>query len=219
MGCNTNQNEVGGKQLLIKVCSEPFEAVDTTSASTSLHVVAHEAQVGDIARFLDIGSSSDVELEQFYFVKSIVDVDNITISATRSGSAISFTSAQAAMVVEIFRNLGGLRSKSMSFSSDGIDITNQDSDEWGKILDGAGIRSFEFSGSGVYTNEDVFQNVRERAMNNELQCIMLIDIKADRIYEGCFKVTSLEISGDYDAESSYSMSGTSSGEVTVVVPA
>lgn len=224
MGCNGTQNEVGGKQLLLKVCSEEFTAVDTSSGDTSLHVVGHGAVVGDIVRFTDVGSSTDVDLtensqDKFYFVKTVEDADNIQISETRAGAAISFNSAESAMALEIFKNVGGLRSKSMSFSSEGIDITNQDSDEWNKILDGAGIRSFEVSGSGVYTNEDVFQDMRARAMLNELVCLMLIDVKADRIYEGCFKITSLELSGDYDSESSYSISATSSGEVQVVVPA
>jgi TP901-1 family phage major tail protein len=218
MGCNTEQNEVGGKQLLLKVCQDA-KTGSVSSGDTTLTITAHGAIVGDIARFLDVGTNGNVNTDDFYFVKTVEDANGIQISATRGGSAINFTAAEAALSVEIFKSLGGLRSKSMSFSSESIDITSQDSDEWNKILDGAGIRSFEFSGGGVYTNEEVFQDMRERAMANELVCLMVIDVKANRIYEGCFKVTSLEISGDYDSESSYSMSATSSGEVTSVVPA
>jgi len=83
-------------------------------------------------------------------------------------------------------------------------------------LDYAGIRSLSVSGSGVYTNETVFQAVRTKAYTNALTCLMFIDTVTDDIVESCFKITSLEVGGDYDAEGTYSISAESSGEVTFI---
>ena len=58
----------------------------------------------------------------------------------------------------LFKSTGGLRSKSMDFSAEGIDITNEESDEWKVMLDKAGMRSMEISGSGVYNNYPVFKH-------------------------------------------------------------
>jgi TP901-1 family phage major tail protein len=126
-----------------------------------------------------------------------------------------FDDTAAALSVDLFKSTGGLRSKSINFSAEGIDITNEESDEWKKMLDKAGIRSMEISGSGVYNNYDVFQSLVTKFLANELTCLMFVEVKTGRIYEGCFKLTSLEISGDYDAESSYSISAASSGAVTI----
>jgi len=222
---HVQQNEVGGKQLLLKVCQE-FTGIDVSSGDTALDIgTNHGVLVGDLACVTDLGDGTgDTGLDtlltgggkKFYFVIDVGTDDSITLSESRStDDAVSIAAASQGLKVDIYRNLGGIRSKSMGFSSEGIDITSQDSDEWNKILDGAGVRSFEVSGSGVYTNEDVFQDLRARAMLNELSNLMLIDVKVDRIYEGLFKISSLELSGDYDSESSYSMSATSSGEVKV----
>lgn len=213
--CNTTQNEVGGKELLLKACEEI--SVAATDLSDSLTAVGHGLKVGDLVKFQSVGALTVVDDATFYIVVEVVDADNFKISATRGGTALTMDADEAALTVDGFKNFGGLRSKTFAFNSEGIDITNADSDEWSNMLDGAGIRSFSVSGSGVYTNEDVFQNVFSRARNNQLTCFMFIDVKADRLYEGCFKITSLEVSGDYNAESNYSISAESSGAVTVAV--
>lgn len=212
--CNTTQNEVGGKELLLKVCKE---ILVTSTVSATLTSVAHGLKVGDIIRPTTIGANTVIDIGGFYFVKTVPSADTFTISETRLGAAIAMDDAETGMAWDAFQNFGGLRSKSFSFNSEGIDITNQDSDEWKNILDGAGVRSFSVSGSGVYTNEDVFQDAQESALNNALICMMFIDVKASRVWVGCMKITSLEISGDYDAESNYSISAESSGAVTVQV--
>jgi len=211
--CNTPQNEVGGKELLLKVCKEI--SVATTSTSNDFASAAHGLIVGDVVKFQSVGANTVINTTSFYFVVAVPSSGVFEISATRGGTAIIADATEAALTTDAFQTLGGLRSKSFGFSSEGIDITNQDSDEWKKMLDGAGIRSFSVSGSGVYTNETVFQTAFSRARDNLLTCLMLIDVKASRIYEGCFKMTSLEISGDFDAESNYSISAESSGQITV----
>ena len=210
--CNTTQNEVGGKELLLKACQTV--EIATTDESTDIDLEAHGLKVGDIVSFNDIGTLTVVALNTFYFVVGVTD-DTFEISATRGGTAIEMDATEAELEVNAFKTLGGLRSKTFAFNSETIEITSLDSDEWKKLLDGAGIRSFSVSGSGVYTNEQVFQYVFSQARANNLTCLMFIDVKASRIFEGCFKITSLEVSGEYNAEASYSISAESSGQINI----
>ncbi len=213
--CNTEQKEMGGKDLLLKACVEKTGA--TANASENLTISAHAAKVGDIVKFKEVGANTVINTTSFYYVKEIVSSTVIKISATRSGAAIAFDAVEASLDLDLFTSTGGLRSKSMSFSAEGIDITNEDSDQWKVMLDKAGIRSMEISGSGVYNNHDVFQSLVTKFLANELTCLMFIEVKTGRIYEGCFKLTSLEVSGDHDAESNYSISAASSGKINTAV--
>lgn len=212
--CNTAQKEMGGKELLLKACVDAVAA--TTSSSTSITTTTdHGLKVGDIVKFAEIGALTSVNLTSFYYVKEIVDNDTFKISSTRSGAAISMDATEASLDILLFKSTGGLRSKSISMSAEGVDITNEESDEWKVMLDKAGMRSFEISGSGVYNNYPVFQTLVDKFLANELTCLMFVEVKTGKLYEGCFKLTSLEVSGDYDAESNYSISASSSGPITI----
>jgi TP901-1 family phage major tail protein len=213
--CNTAQNEMGGKELLLKACVDA--SVASTDTSANFVSVAHGLKVGDIVKFITKGANTTFNLTDFYYVKEIVDVDTFKFSATKSGAAIVADDTEAAMDILLFKSTGGLRSKSLSFSAEGVDITNEESDEWKVMLDKAGMRSLEISGSGVYNNYPVFQTLVDKFLANELTCLMFVEVKTGKLYEGCFKLTSLEISGDYDAESNYSISASSSGTITIAV--
>lgn len=209
--CNTTQKELGGKDLLLRSCID--KTATTANADDEVTVTAHTAVVGDIIKFGAVGANTVINTTNFYFVKEVVDANTIKISSTPSGSAITMDGVATGVQIAIFKLLGGLRSKSLSFSSEAIDITSQESQEWKTMLDGAGIRSVAFSGSGVYTKQEVFGALRTAFLANQLICLMLHDTKNNEMIEGCFKISSLEISGDYDAESQYSISGDSSGPV------
>jgi predicted secreted protein len=212
--CNTAQNEVGGKDLLLKKCKE-FTAISTTNASADIEITGHGAKVGDIVKFTAVGANTIINVDDFFIVHTVVDVDTIRVKATLTGAALIMNATSAVVEALVFRNLGGLRSKEFALSSEAVDITNVSSDEWSSMLDGAGVRSASMSGSGVWTNEPVFQEFFQDFLNNRLTCLALIDAKAGRVYEGCFKITELSVSGDYDAEGQYSVSAESSGPVTV----
>lgn len=213
MGCNTTQNEVGGKDLFIKKC-KAFNAA-STNTSNDLVITAHGAKVGDLVKFTgSVGANTVVTTTPYYFVKTVVDANTIEISATPGGAAIVFDDTEAVMPVDVFRNVGGIRGKSAAFSSEGIDITNQDSDQWQTLLDGAGIRSSEISGDGVFTNEAVAKEIEDDFLANSLTCLAIVEGKSGRVYVGCYKLTSYEIGGAYDGEGTMSLSGSSSGPVT-----
>lgn len=213
--CNTDQKEIGGKDLILKKCKE-FDNVSVSGSSANMTVTAHGAKVGDIVKFLVVGTGVTVVTDDdYYAVVEVVDANTIKIAASPGGSALVFDATAADGDILLFRTLGGLRSKEISFSAESVDVTNVDSDLWRSILDGNGVRSVSISGSGVYTSEEVFVEFRTDFLNNALTCILLLDAKTKEIIEGCFKITELSISGDYDAEGQYSMSADSAGPVEV----
>lgn len=214
MACNTTQNEIGGKELLLKACVL-IENVTTANTSSDITKTAHGLKVGDLVKFLSVGTLTAVTVNTFYFVKEVT-ANTFKISATRAGVAIVMDAVESTLDIDAYKSFGGIRSKSFSFSAEGVDITNQDSDEWSVMLNGAGMRSVSVSGSGVYTNETTFQAVLTKFLANELTCLMLIETKTDRVFEGCFKITSLEVGGDYNAESNFSVSAESSGPINVI---
>lgn len=222
MSCNTTQNERGGKDLLLKVASVDEIDVQTGTGDDpqALLAVAHGLAVGDLVKFgyESIGTNTDVTVGIFYFVVSVPSTGSFKISATPGGTAITFTSALTDIEIEVFKTVGGLRSKGFSFASDAIDASNHGTNQWREVLNGAGVRSVSISGSGVYTNHTEFKRVRNNAFANRLTKLAFIDVILGEIYSGCFKLTSVEGSGDYDGESSYSLSAESSGKVTVSEP-
>jgi len=212
--CNTNQKEIGGKDLILKKCKE-FSNVGITDTDAEITVTGHGAKVGDIVKFQAVGALTVVNTTSYYSIVSVPDANTITIAASPGGTALVMDETIATLEILIFRTLGGLRSKELSFSSEAVDVTNVDSDEWKSMLDNSGVRSVSVSGSGVYTSELVFKEFRTDFLANAMTCIMLLDAKTKEVIEGCFKISELSISGDYDAEGQYSMSAESSGPVTI----
>lgn len=224
--CNTNQNEIGGKELLLKVCKSVKVATTNASDTLTLSALPGETlpkfKVGDVVAFDSVGAITVIDphtqaAPKFYKVVAVPTASTIKISELTNSTPLVMDATEAALDALVFVNFGGLRSKTFSFKTDGIDITNADSDEWKTMLDGAGIRSFDVSGEGVYTNSQSFQDAFKACRENKLICLMFIEVKTQSLFEGCFKITSMELSGAYDGEGTYSMSASSSGALTVVL--
>ena len=212
MNCNTEQKEIGGKQLLLKACEEGVFGFTSTSANITK--IAHGLKVGDVWAPKTVDTLTHIELGKFYYVKQVVDVDTFTISKTPSSAALVANATEADIQGYAFKAVGGLRSKSVDESYEGVDITNEDSDEWKTLLDQAGIRSVAISGDGVYTNSTMFLAVQDNARDNKLQCLIIVDFKTLRLIEGCFKITALGKSGGHDGEATFSITAESSGKPT-----
>lgn len=109
-----------------------------------------------------------------------------------------------------YTTIGGLRTKSLSFNGESIDITNDDSSGWMQILDGQGINSVEVSGSGVFTDEQGFHRIWE-AWENKTLTYCKLTIPSFRTIEAKFKVTSISAAGEYNGEVTYDLTLQSSG--------
>lgn len=212
MGCNGTQKEVGGKDLLVKKC-KLFSAIETTATSANIEITAHGAKVGDVIKFSEVDGNTTINTTAYFAVVEIVDVDTLKVATKPGGTPLVMDDTSAIVVADVYRQLGGLRTKEFSFSSEAVDVTNSDSNEWKSMLDGAGMRSCSFSGGGVYTAETVFREFRQDFLDNKNTCVMLLDAKTKEIIDGCFKISELSISGSYDGEGEYSVSGESSGPI------
>lgn len=114
---------------------------------------------------------------------------------------------------EVFTAVGGIRSKSMTLNAEAIDITSQDSDEWRTLLDGAGVKSVSLSGSGVFVDDTVIDQIRTDMVANTMRNCQLIEDASGAKWQGKFKFTSFERSGEYNGEQQWSISMESSGEI------
>ena len=114
---------------------------------------------------------------------------------------------------ETFATIGGLRSSSITLNDEMVDITNKDSSNAREILAGAGVNSITISGSGVFTDSASEISCRALLGASAFSNFQFV-VPALGTYQGAFMLTSLEYAGEYNGETTYSMTFESSGAVT-----
>ncbi|VAX03647.1 hypothetical protein MNBD_ALPHA03-843 [hydrothermal vent metagenome] len=116
---------------------------------------------------------------------------------------------------EIFTVVGGMRSTSIRINNETVDVTNKTSGGWREILSGAGIRQISISGSGIFTDSASEATLQAKALAGSVDNYEIVFESGDK-FSGAFQVTSLEFSGDYNGERTYSIALESSGMVSFV---
>jgi len=133
--------------------------------------------------------------------------------AAQKGSALLIKVGNAASP-EVFTTVAGLRDTSISLNAETVDITNKDSSRVRTLLANSGIKSFSISGSGVFfdsaSEQTILTNFNAATFSNYQ--IIIPDFNT---FTGSFQITSMEYSGSYNGEVSYSMSFESAGAVTI----
>lgn len=115
-----------------------------------------------------------------------------------------------------YSTCGGLRSSSMTINNTEIDVTNHGSNQYRTLLDGAGIRSMDISGSGIHTGDAATLDlIDDNCMAGTLTNFQIVDNDSGRTYQASFKITSFERAGEYNGAQEYSLSLMSSGSITV----
>tara|TARA_R110002020_G_scaffold93624_3_gene225669 strand:- start:946 stop:1353 length:408 start_codon:yes stop_codon:yes gene_type:complete len=109
--------------------------------------------------------------------------------------------------------VGGLRSTSISLNDEAVDITTKDSAGVRNLLARGGVHSMSMSGSGVFTDATTETTLKD-AMNASAFKNFQILIPDFGTYTGAFMVASLEYSGEYNGEVTYSVTLESSGTIT-----
>ena len=109
--------------------------------------------------------------------------------------------------------IGGLRSSSITLNDEMVDITNKDSSNARILLPNGGIQTVTISGSGVFT-DSAAEVALSTALGGSslLACSFIIPDLGT--YSGNFQITSLEYSGEYNGEASYSVTAESGGAVS-----
>ena len=133
--------------------------------------------------------------------------------AVQKGSALLVKVGNAASP-EVFTTVAGLRDTSISINAETIDVTNKDSSRVRTLLADAGIKSFSISGSGVFTDSASEQLILTNFSATTFLNYQFL-VPDYNTFTGAFQVTSIEYSGSYNGEVTYSMSFESADTVTI----
>ena len=115
-----------------------------------------------------------------------------------------------------FETLAGLRATRLSFNAEMVDVTSLESEGgWRELLGGAGIRSAQIAGSGVFRDADSDGRARQAFFDGEVPRFQVIIPDFGRV-EGPFQITGLDYAGSHDGEATYEMALASAGALSFV---
>jgi len=118
---------------------------------------------------------------------------------------------------DTFTTVAGIRTTGFKMNEETVDITNKDSNGFRELLAGRIVQSMSIAGAGVYKDESTFKKLQEifLAGTHELYQLILPGTAAGAAgtFEGFFRITSLEINGDYNNEVNFTIALESDGEV------
>ena len=116
----------------------------------------------------------------------------------------------------LFETAAGLRATRISFNAESVDITSMESaGGWRELLAGAGVKTANISGSGVFKDAVTDERVRQVFFDGETPDFQVI-IPDFGVVEGPFHISSIDYAGTHDGEATYELSLASAGLLTFV---
>lgn len=113
-----------------------------------------------------------------------------------------------------FETVAGLRTRSLAFNAQAVDVTNSESaGQWRELLAGGGVRMASLAGSGIFKDAASDETVRGLFFNGSLRDWQVIIPDFGSVM-GAFQVTALEFSGAHDGEVTFDMALESAGALT-----
>ncbi len=110
-----------------------------------------------------------------------------------------------------FASIAGLRATRISFNAESVDVTSLESQGgWRELLSGAGVRSANISGSGVFRDAGTDERARQLFFDGITPDFQVV-IPDFGIIEGPFQVTSLDYAGTHNGEATYELALASAG--------
>lgn len=114
----------------------------------------------------------------------------------------------------LFETVAGLRATRVSFNAESVDVTSLESQGgWRELLAGAGVKSANISGSGVFRDEGSDERARQIFFDGETPEFQVV-IPDFGVVEGAFQITSVEYAGSHDGEATYELALASAGVLT-----
>ncbi len=111
----------------------------------------------------------------------------------------------------LFATVAGLRSRSIAFNSETVDITHQESaGQWRELLAGAGVKSARITGAGIFKDSATDAAMREVFFDGAIRAWQVVVPDFGTI-EGAFQITALELTGRHDGEVAFELSLESAG--------
>ena len=110
--------------------------------------------------------------------------------------------------------VAGLRANTLTFNSATVDASAQDSaGAWRELLAGAGLKSAQIKGSGIFKNAASDATVRGYFFNDTIVNWQVV-IPGFGTVTGPFQITSLDYAGRFDNEVTFDVSLASAGALT-----
>jgi TP901-1 family phage major tail protein len=109
------------------------------------------------------------------------------------------------------QTVAGLRSNTISFNAETVDVSHQESaGQWRELLAGAGLRSAAIRGSGIFKDAASDALIRDCFFTGAIRSWQVI-IPDFGIVAGPFQIASLEFGGRHDGEVTFELSLESAG--------
>ena len=113
-----------------------------------------------------------------------------------------------------FETIAGLRSHTLAFNANTVDITHAESAGfWRELLAGAGLKSANIRGGGLFKDTACDMLVR-RIMFNGALCDWRVVIPDFGTVTGPFQIAALEYTGRHDGELTFELALESAGPMT-----
>ena len=113
-----------------------------------------------------------------------------------------------------FTTMAGLRSRSIAFNTETVDITHAESaGQWRELLAGAGVKHAKVSGAGIFKDAASDALVRSYVLAGTIRDWQVV-IPDFGTVEGPFQISAFELTGRHDAELAFDLSLESAGELT-----
>lgn len=109
-----------------------------------------------------------------------------------------------------FQTVAGLRTKTLRLNARPVDVTDTASGGWKELLPGAGIRTAEISGTGVFRDAESDALIRTAFFEQSVQTCEFIIPSFGTVTGPCL-VTALSYSGTYNGEAQFDISLASAG--------
>ena len=110
-----------------------------------------------------------------------------------------------------FQTVAGLRTHTLAFNAESVDVTHQESaGRWRELLEGAGVKSAGVRGSGIFRDAGSDATVRGYFFDGTIRDWRVV-IPDFGTVEGPFQVTALEYSGRHDGEVTFELALESAG--------
>jgi len=112
-----------------------------------------------------------------------------------------------------FVTVAGLRTRTLAFNSESVDITHSESTgRWRELLEGSGMRSARITGAGIFKDAASDATIRAYAFNGTIRSWQIV-IPDFGTVTGLFHIGSLEFSGRHDGEVTFEIALESAGEL------
>lgn len=112
-----------------------------------------------------------------------------------------------------FATVAGLRSRTLGFNTETVDVTHQESaGQWRELLAGAGVKSARVTGAGIFKDAASDETIRSVFFNGLIRSWQVV-VPDFGIVQGKFQIAAFELSGRHDGEVAFELSLESAGEL------